>query len=135
MAANLNPIFPKAPLFGWGTLTAANAATDGTGAVTTLVTAGADGARIDRLRLTPLGSNVATVCRLFVNNGNTNATPANNTLLKELTLPLTTASAVAALADVEIDLDLPLPAGYKLNATLGTAVAAGWAATLIGGSY
>lgn len=136
MAANTSPIYPAAGKISWGILTAANTATDGTGTVATVFTADAtDGSRVDRVRFTPLGTNVTTVIRLFLNNGSTNATGTNNALLKEFTLPATTASNAAALVDLEWDADLVLPAGYKINAAMGTAVSAGWQITAIGGDY
>lgn len=82
-----------------------------------------------------LGTNVATVLRVFVNNGFTNATAANNTLIAELTLPSTTLSEVAAQPDYVLPLNFALPAGYKINCTLGTAIAAGVDITAIGGKY
>lgn len=136
MAANTSPIYPSVGKIGWGILTAANTATDGTGTVATVFTADAtDGSRVDRVRFTPLGTNVTTVIRLFLNNGSTNATGTNNALLKEFTLPATTASNAAALVDLEWDADLVLPPGYKINAAMGTAVSAGWQITAIGGDY
>ena len=136
MPANTVPIFPLTPLVGWKTLTSANTATDGTGTANTLVTAGANGARIDRVRCVPAGSNVATVLRLFVNNGSTNATPANNTLLMEIALPATSASPTVPNGQaIDIPLGIALPAGYKLNAVIATAVSAGWHVTAEGGDY
>ena len=144
MPANTSPIFPLTPDVSWGTLTAANTAKDGTGTVVTLFTAGANGSRIDQIKARALGTNVATVLRLFINNGLTNATPANNTLIHEVTIPATTLSEVAALADNDITITrgsdtlvpIPyLPAGYKINATIGTAVAAGLAVSICGGDY
>ena len=73
--------------------------------------------------------------RVFLNNGSTNATAANNTLYTESTIAATTLSEVAALADTEISMLLPLPAGYKVNITIGTTVAAGLAVTGVGGRY
>ena len=98
-------------------------------------TAGADGAYVQRLVARPLGTNVATVLRIFVNNGATNATAANNSLVAEMTLPAATLSEVASLPPFELALNYALPAGYKINCTLGTTVAAGFALTVLGGSY
>jgi hypothetical protein len=84
----------------------------------------------------PIGSNVATVLRLFINNGSTNATAGNNALYKEYSLPATTLSETAQMAsDIEIPLDLFLPSGYKINATIGTTVAAGWSLVALAGDY
>jgi hypothetical protein len=127
MAANTIPIFPDTPKVGFAgaAITAANTNKDGTGTVQTIMTAGADGSRVDYIRVRALGTNVATVLRIFVNNGSDTTTAANNVLFTEATIAATTLSEVAALAETTIQLDLPLPAGYRLTAAIGTAVAAG----------
>lgn len=137
MAINTSPIFSKKGDIQWtpSALLAANTAKDGTGTVATVFTAGADGAYVQRLIARPLGTNVATVLRAFVNNGASNATVANNSLVAEMTLPATTLSEVASLPPFELALNFALPAGYKINCTIGTAVAAGFALTILGGSY
>jgi hypothetical protein len=136
MSLNTSPIFSAAPVIGWATITAANTATDGTGTVATIFTADAtNGGRVERIKVRALGTNVATVIRFFINNGSTNATAANNTLFYEATIAATTGSQTSALADNEFILGLALPAGYKIIATIGTAVAAGLAVTAVGGKY
>ncbi len=138
MAANNNPIFTRAADIQWpgAVLTAANTAKDGTGTVATAFTADAtEGGFVHKLVARPAGTNVATVLRVFINNGSTNATAANNTLFAEMTLPATTLSEVAASATYELALNLALPAGYKVNCTIGTAVAAGYYLSAPGGKY
>lgn len=135
MPANTSPIFSRVPVIAWADVSTANTAKDGTGTVAWVFTAGADGGRIDRIKIRAKGTNVATVLRVWINNGLTNATAANNTLFFELTIAATTVSEVAALADNEITMNLPLPPGYRIGVTLGTAVAAGLHVTGIGGSY
>lgn len=136
MPANTKPLFPLTPNIAFARLTAANAATDGTGTVATVFTAGAEGARLDRVTIVPGGTNVATVLRLFLNNGAATTSATNNTLLREIPLPATTASASRENGPtVEVALDLALPAGWKLTVCLGTAVSAGWSITAIGGDY
>jgi hypothetical protein len=137
MAVNTAPIFSKRGDIQWSPtpLTAANTAKDGTGTVATVFTAGVDGAFVQRLVARPLGTNVATVLRVFVNNGGTNATAANTSLIAEMTLPATTLSEVAAQPPYEMPLSFAMPAGYKLFCTIGTSVAAGYELTVFGGSY
>jgi hypothetical protein len=138
MAQNVQPIFPKTPSIQWlaAALVTANTAKDGTGTVGTVFTADAtNGSRVDYLKVRAIGTNVATVLRVFINNGATNATAANNTLFMERTIPATTLSETAELADIYIPLDLSLPAGYVINVTIGTTVAAGLRVTAIGGAY
>lgn len=135
---NTRPIYSRSPDVQWGAaaITAANTAKGGTGTVTTVFTADAtNGGRVERLKVRAAGTNVATVLRVFINNGSTNATAANNILYTEATIAATTLSEVAALADNDISLNLSLPAGYKLNVVIGTAVAAGLYVTAVGGKY
>jgi hypothetical protein len=149
MPANTTPIYSKVGDIQWGAadgdggtagpLKTANTAKDGTGTVLTIFTADAtNGGRVDRISSRAVGTNVATVLRVFINNGETNATIANNTLITEATLAATTLSEVAALADVTISgtpFPLVLPPGYKLFVTLGTTIAAGVRVTAYGGKY
>lgn len=141
MAANTSPIFSAKGSIQWNPaiLTAANTAKDGTGTVATVATGNAVGNAagnlIQKLIARPLGTNVATVLRVFINNGSTNATALNNSLIAEMSLPATTLSEINAQYDYVLPLDFILPAGYKINCTLGTAVAAGFALTVMGGEY
>lgn len=140
MAANTQAIYSKVGDIQWGTVATANTAKDGTGTVVTVFTADAtNGGRVERLRIRSLGTNVATVLRVFINNGSTNTTAANNSLYEEITLPATTLDEDAALTNQEIKFNdgdgLVLPPGYKLNITIGTTVAAGYAVTAVGGKY
>jgi hypothetical protein len=138
MAANTAPIYSRVPDVQWlaAAIATANTAKDGTGTVGTVWTADAtEGGRIEKLKVRQLGTNVATVLRVFINNGSTNATAANNALYMEKTIAATTLSEVAELVDIEIALNLPLPAGYKINVTVGTTIAAGLMVTGVGGKY
>ena len=138
MAANTAPIYSLLGDIEWGTtvLTTQNTAKDGTGTVVNVFTADAtNGGFVQRIRFRAAGTNIATVARVFINNGSTNATAANNILWDEITLAATTLSEVAALATYELPLNFALPPGYKLNVTIGTTVAAGYYVTVIGGKY
>ena len=137
MPANTSPIFTLTPGVEWGTttVTTANTAKDGTGTVLTVWTAGTNGSYIQRVRFRPSGTSVQTVARLFINNGSTNATAANNILFDEITLSAITVSETAAQPSFEIPMNFAIPAGYVLNITIGTTVAAGWYVSAIGGDY
>jgi hypothetical protein len=108
---------------------------DGTGYVTPVFTAGANGSYVTRLIARPVGSNIASVLRVFLNNGSSSATQANNVLIAEVSLPLSTANAAGALTPAELPLNFALPASYVINVTLGTAVASGYRVSVIGGNY
>jgi len=140
MAANTQPIFSNQGFIKWGTpLTAANTAMDGTGTVTTIATGNATGNAagnfIQKIIARPLGTNVASVARIFANNGGVNTTATNNALIAEITLPATTLSNAAAMTGLEFPINFVLPSGNNFNVALGTAVAAGWMFTAIGGQY
>lgn len=138
MAANTFPIASRTGSFQWGAtaLATANTAKDGTGTVLTVFTADAtNGGYAKKLRACPSGTAVASVLRIFVNNGSTNATPANNILIGELSLPAITLTEVASQIPLEFPLDIVLPAGYKIICTVGTTVAAGYYVSCEGGAY
>ena len=141
MAANTSPIYSKVGDIQFVTLLAAAAATDGTTATLLFAADATNGGRVDRIIVKALGTNVASVLRIFVNNGGAVGTATNNTLVAEANLVATTASAVAAITPVIIpgsgDTTFPmvLPPGYRLYAALGTTVAAGYAIAAIGGKY
>ena len=136
--ANTQPIFSSLGDIQWGAtaITTANTAKDGTGTVLTVFTADAtNGGFVQRIRFRSAGTNIATVARVFINNGSANSTPANNILYDEITLAATTLSEVGALPTYELPLNFALPPGDKLNVTLGTTVAAGYYVSVIGGKY
>jgi len=137
MATNIDPIFTGTAVSPFGAaVTAANTAADGTGTVTTIFTADAtNGGFVGLIKLKPLGTNVASVARFFVNNGSTNAFATNNVLIGEITLPATTVSQTAALIELGYLVNQGIQSGYKINMTIGTAVAAGWIASVDAGSY
>lgn len=147
MAQNTNPIFPLVPVNTWVSGTGATAGTPGlTANTTTDLTAGTiygpiftgkavDGSRLDFIKARPLGTNVQTVVRVWINNGSATGTAANNALYLERTLPSTTVSQTAEQPDIILPLGISIPAGYRIYATFGTAVAAGFHLTAIGGDY
>lgn len=145
MPANTSPLFALTPNISGssadgdggtaGPIKTANTAMDGTGTVNTVYTAGANGSYVKKIRFRATGTNVASVGRVFLNNGSTNATIANNHFIAEASLPATTANAAGALALIDLDLFIFLPASWRVYATIGTSVAAGWFATCEGGDY
>ena len=88
-----------------------------------------------RVRVQPLGECVATVARLFLNNGKDHTVAANNQLWDEITMPLTAVSEVAQLAYQPFEVNLWLPAGYRVNITIGTTVVAGFSIIGTAGKY
>ena len=138
MPAGTTPIFTRAPDVQWSTanITAANTAKDGTGTVDTVFTADAtEGSYLERLTIRPRGTNVASVLRIFINNGLTNVTPANNTFFAEQGLTATANSEVAAIQGAVIPMNIALQPGFRVQVTIGTAVAGGFSVTGNGGKY
>lgn len=105
--------------------------TNTAGTTADFLTAG-DGAFIDYVKIVPLGTNVATVMRLWTNANATSGTAANNNLIDDATCPASTVSQVAALAPVIISVKRWFPAGTKFFVTIGTAVAAGFDVSMYG---
>lgn len=145
MSANTSPIYTLTPHVGWSTsdgdggtngpVKTGNAALDGTAGTTTVFTAGANGSYVQRVVAHPVGTNVATVLRVYINNGSSPSSSVNNVLFNELSIPASTASANSALQSSELPVNFALPAGYKLLISLGTTIAAGLVVSVPAGDY
>lgn len=138
MPANTTPIFSRLGDVQWITsaITQNTTADLTTGTNYLVFTSDAtNGGYVQRIRFRPLGTNVATVARVWINNGSTTGTQSNNILWDEISIAASTASNTAALSNYELPLNFALPSGYKIYVTLGTTVAAGFAVTVIGGKY
>ena len=143
MAGNNLPIYTRVGDIQWSSLliTASNPNTDITGGISYLAfTADAtNGGYVQRIRFKPISNtgnnNVATVARVYLNNGSSTGSSGNNTLIDEISLPATTGVVNAALPVYELPLNLAMPPGYTIYVTLGTTVAAGYRVAVIGGKY
>ena len=141
---NIDPVYSKAGSVSNNAGTGMNqlitlAANDytGAGANNSLVfTADAtNGSFVQRLRFKAGGTNVVSVMRIFINNGTTVGTAANNVFYGEISLPATTAIATAATVELDYPLGFALPAAFRIYVGLGTAVSAGWVCTAVAGNY
>jgi hypothetical protein len=139
MAGNIAPIWTKVGDIQWNDapIVTANITTDLTsGSISLIFTADAtNGGYVQKLRFRPLGTNIATVARIWINNGSATGTSVNNVLWDEISLAISTASATTALSIYEIPMNLALPPGYAIYVTVGTTVAAGYDCIAIGGKY
>lgn len=137
MASNTSPVFVSGPKISWsGSMTTADTDTSmATGTSYLVYTAGANGSKVETVNIWHLGTNVSTVVRFFVNNGSSTGTAANNALVQEFTMAANSVSQNAASVPVVWAANLYLGSGYKLYATLGTAVSAGIMAAAQGGDY
>jgi hypothetical protein len=134
---NTQPIYTASADTQWvgGALTANTTKDLSSGTSYLAFTASDRGGYVQRIRLRPLGTNVASLARIFINNGGITGTASNNILWDEITLPATTVSETSALPTYELPLNFALPAGYQIYVTIATGVAAGFAITVIGGKY
>lgn len=139
MAANTAPIYSKLADIQWSTVTvmSANTTTDLTsGTIYPVFSASTtDGGYVQRIRFRPLGTNVATVARVWLNNGSDTTVAANNALWDEISIASSTASQTSSLATYELPLNFPLPSSYRMYVTLGTSGATGYDVIVIGGKY
>jgi hypothetical protein len=137
MVQNVDPIFPSIPNVSWTEgITAANTTKDGSsGTMTLAFTAGPDGSFVEKITGQPLGTNVQSLARVFLNNGAATTTASNNSLIDQIGLPATTTSETSELPKTALLLNVAIPAGYRLYITIGTAVAAGWEFTVWAGDY
>ncbi len=138
MAGNTAQIFSRVGDIQWAqNVATANTTKDLTSGTIYLVwTADAtNGGRLAKLIAQALGTNIQTVLRVWLNNGATTGTAANNTLLKDVTIPATTNSETTQIGNTEIPLDLAVPPGYRVYVTVGTGIAAGLDVTGVGGKY
>ena len=139
MALNTNPIYSGVGDIQWGAtaLVAANTTYEASGSnVLTVFSASASGSFVQRVRFKASGSTVATVARLFINNGGAITTTANNILFDEITLPAITSGSTAATAVFELPFNAALPSAYRILATTATAqTQGGWYVSAVGGSY
>lgn len=141
MPANTTPIFTRLGDIQWAisAVTVANTTTDLTSGTIYLVftSDSTNGGYVQRIRFRSLGTNSnATVARIWLNNGSTTATAANNILWDEIALPATTLTQTSSQPNYELPLNFALPASYRIYVTVGTApTSAGWDVTIIGGKY
>lgn len=94
-----------------------------------------NGSYVRRLRFQAIGTNVATVARIYLNNGSANTTAANNVIYGQQSLPATTASNTAATVEIDYPMELALPPGFRIYVGVATTVASGWVVTAVAGQY
>lgn len=145
MPGNIDPIYTRVGNVsedGAGGTTMPTAVTTATGDYTgasanheLIHTAGSNGSFVRGIRCTALGTNVASVLRIYINNGSANTTAANNVLVGQLSLPATTATNTAATAEPYYPLNMAIDPSFRIYVGLGTTVAAGWRCVAEAGQY
>lgn len=127
------PEFATTPNKGTpASLTAANISKDGTGATgrALIFTASSGkGSILPYVRLKPKGANVATLIRIFKNNGSDPEVASNNILIDETAIAASSLSEVAENASYDVPLNVFLKGDAatpeRIYALLATAVATG----------
>jgi hypothetical protein len=136
---NNSPIYSRVGDIQWNAsvMTAANTTTDLTAGTYYLIfTADATaGGYVQKIRFRSLGTNVATVARIWITNATGPGVASDTVLFDEASLIASTVSQTGALAVTEVPINLALPPSYSIYITLGTAVAAGYDAIVVGGKY
>lgn len=108
----LNAQYASAPRAASAVLSAANTARDGTGTIVTVLTAGANGSRIDDITIVATGTVTAGVVRLFLHDG------TNARLWREVMVTATTPStSVETFRAPLTNLGLCIPTGWSLRAS------------------
>ena len=140
---NQKPIFPRAwdTSANWTTtlsttMTTATGDFTGVSANHVLVHTAdsASGSIVYGIIFKAIGTNTASVARIYQNNGSTNGTASNNGFIGELSLPWTTSSNTAATAWDFIwkpPVPIVLPPSFRIYVWLWTTVSAGWVPTCI----
>lgn len=139
MPANTSPIFTLTPNAATSTIAAANTARDGSGALVTAFTAGANGSRVDFITFTSsqatAGASSARVQRVFL----TDTAGLNPRLIQEIVLSAVTASntAIGATSTITFTNGLVINAGQLIQVSQSVyASAADTTAVLVrGGNY
>ena len=140
MAAGTTPIYPVAVNRGFGKVIAANTNLDGTGTIVLIFTAGSNGSIVEKIIARHMGTNVASVLRIYANDGGAPGT-TTTWLIAELTIAANTLSQTAqSIQTYEILLNpgsgFALKASERLYASTGTVLAAGWMVSTVGaGDY
>lgn len=139
MAANVEPIFTLTPQIKIAQQTAAITGAVLTGAAL-IFTGGTNGSLLveARVKYLPGTSTVATVARLWLNNGSAIGTATNNTLVTEITVPAITSTQTAATLDSVFTLPrngLFVPSSWNVYVTFGTYSTGTFMVTGIGGDY
>lgn len=108
----VSPQFAVTPRLSIVQASGANTATDGTGTLATLITAGFSGTKIYEVLVDAASTTTAGMVRLFVNDG------TNNRLFDEFNVSATTASStVPTFRTSKSYSNLVLPSGYGLRAS------------------
>jgi len=139
MPGNTAPIYSKVADWQWiSGIATANTTKDLISGTSYLVFTAdpTNGGYVKKLRIRHTGVNVATVMRVFINNGSVTTTVTNNILFDEIGIGANaTVSETSASTLYELPINEALPPGYRIYVTIGTAIAGGLAVSTVAGKY
>lgn len=121
MSANTSPVFAKTPICKVAAVSTANTNRDGTGTIVDILTAGADGARIDEIVVKATGDPADSVVTIFIHNG------TSYFLYDEFDIgnPAAASTTVGGYRESRLYDNLILESGEKLAAAITVALTAG----------
>ena len=117
MAANTSPVFILTPNFKSASVAAANTASDGSGALVTLFTAGANGSRVEQIKVVNAQATAAASSAMVVRVFITDTAGANPMLVMESALATATrtTAAIGAAATISFTGGLWLASGQLIK--------------------
>lgn len=128
MAANNIPLFVATPRVAGCVIATANANYDGTGTIGTVITAGANGSRVDRVKIKCRAASAAALVRFFVYDG----VSAYRFIHEEAVTAVGAPSATVSTFEQDVDLNLFLPSGYSLVVATSVSQSTDVTATIAG---
>ena len=125
MAVNNDPVFAKTPKHAAVAVSAANTSLDGSGTITTLLTAGADGAIVTSLKAWATATSTAKRLNLFVStDGGTSWTLHESALMAAYGMSNTAVQTPVTFVDKSNpDAAIVLPANAKVGVAIMVAEA------------
>lgn len=120
MPMTYQPVFAQTPKFNSVALTAANTATDGSGTISVVATAGANGALVTHLGVLSTATSVLTAVRLFISLDGSTWQFIHPIAHAAFTFATTTAQTPSLFVDrLNPDAAYRLPANARLGVTEG----------------
>ena len=132
--------FIETPRSAAATISTANTARDGSGAMAIVFTAGALGARLERVVVSATGTTAAGSVALFIGNDNSANTTANTNLYAEVAVTAVTPSETVAaftgsVSESNDSEKWPLILGPGQTLRASTTVAQSFRVVAVGGDY
>lgn len=136
----INAQYVATPKIGIANISTANAARDGSGTITTVLTGAVGGTRIDRISIDATATTTAGMIRFFISDTTAANTSANTHLYLEIPVTAVTPTATVqafnkAISSISLPDMLPvvLPANYTLR--VSTEKAENFRITVQGGDF